>query len=51
MKSEKIIKEMIKQFKFDNEADKAHTNPVDGEKIRIREEWIKCLTWVLESDK
>lgn len=51
MKSEKLIREMIEQFKFDNEADKAHMSPLGGERIRDREEWIKCLTWVLESDK
>lgn len=50
MKSEKVIREMIEQFKFDNEADKAHMNTIDEEIIRNREEWIKCLMWVLESD-
>lgn len=50
MKSEKLIREMIEQFRFDNEADKAHMNPVDEGKIRTRKEWIKCLTWVLEPD-
>lgn len=48
MKNENLIREMIEQFKFDNEADKAHMNPIDEETIRVREEWIKCLTWVLE---
>lgn len=51
MKSEKLIREMIEQFKFDNEADKAHMNAIDEKRIRVREEWIKCLTWVLEPDK
>lgn len=47
MKDEKVIQEMIEQFKFDIEVDKVHMNPVDQNRIEWREHWIKCLEWVL----
>lgn len=50
MKSEKLIREMIEQFKFDIIAE-ALMQPVNEEKIKRKEEWIKCLTWVIEPNK
>lgn len=50
MRSEKVIREILEQYEFNLEADKAH-RPNEVEDIERTKQWINCLRWVLEVDQ